>query len=229
MGDRAIAGKFALAVAGDRVDRAILQIDPADAVVADIGHVEHASIAERDAVRLAKLRLRGRAAVAGETRGSGARDGRDLAGGRVNAPHEVVLHFHKVHVAGAVEADFVGLVEFGVGGRPAIAGVSLGSIAGDAGQMARVAIEPQHAMLADRRDVESAIRTDLHAKWLIYGRFQRRARAIERAELPLPATVSTTSTSGSNPAATAPAASAIDRNAMRRHAAPGRSFIGVLT
>src|SRR5690606_19373346 len=75
-GDR----QFLLAIAGDGRHDARLGIDPADAVVGDVRHINVVVLVEGDTVRIAELGLRGQPAVAAETLLAGTGHGADDTG-----------------------------------------------------------------------------------------------------------------------------------------------------
>ena len=83
----AVARVAGLAVAGDGGDGAGI-VDPADAVVAHVADVERAVGAATDAVGVVELCLRGRSAVARESRLAGAGDGPDFGRRRTRGEAE---------------------------------------------------------------------------------------------------------------------------------------------
>src|SRR5262249_12262382 len=85
---------------------------------------------ELDAVRLAEGRGARGAAIPEVTLRSRTRHGGDDPSAPIHPADEIILHLNKIKVARSIEADLVGLVEFGGEGRSAIARVSARSLAG---------------------------------------------------------------------------------------------------
>src|SRR4029450_9221571 len=132
-------------------------LNPSKPVIGDVADVEIlAARIELDRVRLAELRAGGGSAVAGEAGLAGPRDGGNYAGAAVDLPHDVVLHLDEVHVAGVVEADFVGLVQLCIGGGAAGGGGAGYSAAGDGGDGV-APIDSADAVVAGVADVERAV------------------------------------------------------------------------
>src|SRR6185312_10815975 len=99
------------------------EIDPANAIVADIANQQPAFAIKGDTMRLSKLRLRRGPAVAAKSCNARAGDrGNDMRLG-IDAAHYMALHLGKEEVAGTIEADFVWLVQQRIDGRAAVARV----------------------------------------------------------------------------------------------------------
>ncbi len=81
-GGASIARVALLSAAGYRADAVGLQVQAADAVVADLAEIQRAVRACRQAVGIVDLRLRTRSSVAGESRGARAGDGDGGLAGR---------------------------------------------------------------------------------------------------------------------------------------------------
>ena len=156
--------QFLLLRSRDRVDDARPQIDPANAMVADVGDVQVLLIVQRDAVRLLELSLNRRSAVAAKTGLARARQRRNDARLGIHAANEVVLHFDEEHVAIAVEADFVRLVQARLRRRAAVPRVALASVAGHRDELATGQIDAQHPMIPDFGHVQGSVRPDLDAE-----------------------------------------------------------------
>src|SRR5678816_2093121 len=114
--------RLLLAGAGEGRDEAYLHVHFAHAVIVDVADVEVTLGVEADAVWFIEARIYRRPAIAAEACDARAGDSRDGAALRIDAADEMVHALDEEQVAGAVEADFVRLVERGADRGAAIAG-----------------------------------------------------------------------------------------------------------
>jgi hypothetical protein len=77
----------------------------------------------------------------------------------------VILHLDDIHVAIAVEADLIGLIQFSIYRPTAIAGIPTSPAAGDRRQFSRRKIQAAHAMVLHLSDVHRAVRSDFDSEW----------------------------------------------------------------
>jgi hypothetical protein len=107
-------------------------------------------------VQLRRLRRPAVTAVAGD---ASTGNGRDDLGLHVDVPHHVTVSLRHVHVAFAIESNFVRRAEQRCPGRAAVTCMSLRSRAGDNGHTFRAEIKAQDSIAAEVCPVKSAIRT----------------------------------------------------------------------
>src|SRR5579885_2547112 len=154
---RAVRRGFAVADAGEGGDYAGGEIHPAYAVISDVADEQAAAAIERDAVRLAELRLGGRAAVAAKAWFARARDGGDDFGLGVHSHDGVVGHIHEEQVAGFVEAHLIGLLERGGQGRTAHACVTFLAAARHGGEDVGLQIQAAYTVIVDVAEIQGAV------------------------------------------------------------------------
>ena len=80
-------------------------------MIADIADEQRTVRRDCHTMRLPELCLASRTAVAAVSRLTRSRDSCDDPAARIHAPHDVILHFDEIHVAGLIEADFIWLIE----------------------------------------------------------------------------------------------------------------------
>ena len=85
---------------------------------------------------------------------------------RIDTADKVVFHFHEKHVALTVEADFIGFVQPGGGGRATIPGIACLSIAGHGRHFPGFQIQSQDAVVLNLGDEKSSPGSQFHAKRL---------------------------------------------------------------
>ena len=132
-------------------------------MVANVGDIESVVAIQGNAVGAIQFRFDARPAIATEA-GLARTGNRRNDPLRVDFADKMILHFDEVEVAAFVEADFVRFVQFRFDRRAAVAGVSLSSSTGDRRQLLRFQVDAQHAMVAHFADVQTAVRSEFHAK-----------------------------------------------------------------
>jgi hypothetical protein len=173
----ALARELTLSVARDGLDLPGRRVNPPHAMIPQVGDIEVVRFVQGDAVGHAEPRLPGRAAVTAVTGDAIAGHRGDRPGSRVDPPDRVALHVQDEHVAVGVEADLIGLVQRRLCRRPAVSRVAFMPIPGHRSDLAAVAVEPQHAVAAYRRDVQGPVGTVLHPKGEVHGYLGRLAAA----------------------------------------------------
>src|SRR5260370_32169385 len=135
-------------------------MQPADALVADDADQQVAAPVEDDTVRLAKLRLRSRFAIAAESRRAGARDRGDDAALHVYFADHVAVALGDIEVALRVEAQLVRHVERGANGRSAIARMTALAGTCDDNDALRGEVQPADALVVEIAKVQAAVGAD---------------------------------------------------------------------
>jgi len=175
-GELAVNREATLGGASDRFDYMRMWVDSADAMVANICNVNGVVCVKGDAMRLPEMRANRRTAVATETGTSRTGDRRDDARLSVDAADDVILHFDNKHIAVGVESDLIWFIQLGFGGWSTIAYIAPPATTGRRSQFAGRKIEASHSVVANLRNIQSAIRTDLDSKGVADVHGDRRPR-----------------------------------------------------
>src|SRR5579884_1463983 len=185
-GRAAVAAVLADAGPREGLDRAGHQIDDANAVVGDIGDEQPPVCSiERQPVRLGQPGARGGTAVAAEPGLAGAGQGRDHPG-HIDPADDRVEAVGDIEIAGPADRDAVGFVEARLGRRTAVAGISLGAVAGDRRDRAGGGIDAADAVVEGVGEIEVAGGVERHVERAVQHRRLGRAAIAGKPFLPGP-------------------------------------------
>ncbi len=140
-GRSAVAAVARRAGSRDRADQARREVDLADDVIAAVGDEQVPRRVQGDAHGVVERGAGGRSAVATVAPGPAPRHGADHARGGVDFTNDVVVAVGNEEVPRAVYGDVQGIVEFGAGGRPAVAAIVPGAVSDDRLDQARGCID----------------------------------------------------------------------------------------
>jgi hypothetical protein len=115
-------------------------------------------------MRLIEHCLSGGSSVAGKAFAPSSGDRCDRASFAVNAPYDVVLHFHEVHVSLAIKTNLVWLIKLSIHGRAAIARIAESPATCDGRYFSGHEVEAADAMVSHFSNVQGAVRTYLNSK-----------------------------------------------------------------